>query len=59
MPSERTEENQPYVFTVRPRCPKCGSLRHSARDSHDQGDGSRLQYKVCLCCGGRFKLVLE
>lgn len=51
----------PLIFlTVQvARCPHCGSDKHSHNGSRDQGDGSRLCYRVCSRCERAFRTVTE
>src|SRR3954454_7789911 len=58
---ESVGTGMPYVFGILIRCPnpECGATRHNPYGSHDQGDGSRLQYTTCKTCGLKFKVILE
>lgn len=55
----RTWQDAPLSFVNLPTCPKCSSVRYTIVRSINQGDGSRLQRRVCLSCSGRYQLVWE
>jgi DNA-directed RNA polymerase subunit RPC12/RpoP len=52
-------ERPPLVFTTRPRCPSCGSVRLHADRTLDNGDGTLLRYSRCRECGQKIHLVVE
>jgi hypothetical protein len=55
-----TDDRQPeYVYTVRPRCPHCGSVRLRSYKTRDNGDDTLTRYSICQNCGRRLVLVVE
>jgi len=54
-----TERGLEIVRYMRPRCPKCGSMKIRSRRSINQGDGSMFRYSVCNECEENFVVVAE
>lgn len=48
-----------YVFVEAPRCPACGSARHSIQRTATEGDGTRRRSVKCQVCRHNFILVIE
>lgn len=55
--ADATDINR-YVFVTVPRCPICGSSKHTTQRT-ERHDGNRCQRKLCRGCGWRFLLVWE
>lgn len=48
-----------YVYTVRPRCPRCGSDDRQTTHSDRHGDGSISRRSRCRACNWKFIVVVE
>jgi DNA-directed RNA polymerase subunit M/transcription elongation factor TFIIS len=48
-----------YVYTQRPRCPECGSVRLLTYATKKNGDSSLTRYAKCAECGAKVVLVVE
>lgn len=52
-------QDAPITFIQMPACPACRSVEYTTIRSIGQGDGSRLQRRVCLGCAERYQIVWE
>ena len=55
----RRQQGRPVIEVLRPRCPRCYSVRLHRDGGIREGDGSYRRYVHCLECGLKAFVVIQ